>query len=69
VDALYKQGTASADIESAHAKFAEAVKLIDQDVPTVPVYFSNQQSGTSDKVKNVETSNVGEIDLSSVEIA
>jgi oligopeptide transport system substrate-binding protein len=69
VDALYKEGTAAADVEIAHAKFAEAVKLIDADVPTIPVYFSNQQSGTSDKVKNVNTSNVGEIDLSSVEIA
>ena len=68
VDRLYKEGTAAADINAAHAKFAEAVKLIDQDVPSIPVYFSNQQSGTSQKVTGVKTSNVGEIDLASVEL-
>ena len=68
VDALYKQGTEAADANTAHAKFAEAVKLIDADVPTIPVFFVNQQSGTSTKVKNVKTTNVGEIDLSSVEL-
>jgi len=68
VDALYKEGTAAADVNAAHAKFAEAVKLIDADQPTIPVYFSNQQSGTSDKVTGVKTTNVGEIDLSSVEL-
>jgi oligopeptide transport system substrate-binding protein len=68
VDALYKEGTAAADVNAAHAKFAEAVKLIDQDVPSMPIYFSNQQSGTSDKVTGVKTTNVGEIDLSSVEL-
>ena len=68
VDALYKQGTEAADATAAHAKFAEATKLIDADVPTIPVFFVNQQSGTSTKVKNVKTTNVGEIDLSSVEL-
>jgi oligopeptide transport system substrate-binding protein len=68
VDALYKEGTSAADINAAHAKFAEAVKLIDQDVPSMPIYFSNQQSGTSERVTGVKTSNVGEIDLSSVEL-
>jgi oligopeptide transport system substrate-binding protein len=69
VDALYKEGTAAADVNAAHAKFAEAVKLIDQDVPAMPIYFSNQQSGTSERVTGVKTTNVGEIDLSSVELA
>ena len=68
VDALYKEGTAAADINAAHAKFAEAVKLIDQDVPTIPIYFANQQSGTSDRVTGVKTTNVGEIDLASVSL-
>ncbi|MEV1288496.1 ABC transporter substrate-binding protein [Micromonospora sp. NPDC049679] len=68
VDELYKQGTAAADVDAAHAKFTEAVAQVDKDVPTMPIYFSNQQSGTSNKVKNVQTTNVGEIDLSSVEL-
>jgi len=68
VDKLYKEGTAAASVDEAHAKFAEAVKLIDQDVPTMPIYFSNQQSGYSSRLKPVKTTNVGELDLSSVEL-
>ena len=42
-------------MEAAHAKFAEAVKIVDQDVPSIPVYFYGQQSGHSDKIKKLET--------------
>ncbi len=69
VDALYKEGTAAANVDDAHAKFAEATKIIDQDVPSMPIYFYSQQWGYSTKLKKVEVSWVGEIDLSSVEIA
>ncbi|SDY75013.1 oligopeptide transport system substrate-binding protein [Micromonospora pattaloongensis] len=68
VDAAYKAGTQAADADAAHAKFAEATKIIDQDVPSMPMVTVNQQSGTSERVKNVQTTNVGEIDLSSVEL-
>lgn len=68
VDALYKEGTAAAEVETAHAKFAEATKIIDQEVPTMPMFFVNQQSGTSDRVTGVKTTNVGEIDLASVKL-
>jgi oligopeptide transport system substrate-binding protein len=68
VDALYKQGTAAPDVDAAHAKFAEAVKIIDQDVPSIPIVTSNEQSGHSTRLAKVETTNVGEIDLSSVEL-
>jgi oligopeptide transport system substrate-binding protein len=68
VDALYKEGTSAATVEAAHAKFDQAVALIDKDVPAIPIYYSNQQWGTSNKVKNVQVSNVGEIDLSTVEL-
>lgn len=69
VDRLAKEANSSASIEDAHAKFAEATKLIDQDVPAIPIYYYSTQWGTSTKVKNVEVTWVGEIDLSSVEIA
>jgi oligopeptide transport system substrate-binding protein len=69
VDALYKEGTGAANVDDAHAKFAEATKIIDQDVPSMPIYFYSQQWGYSTKLKKVEVSWVGEIDLSSVEIA
>jgi oligopeptide transport system substrate-binding protein len=68
VDRLYKEGTAAATVEAAHAKFAEAVKVIDQQVPTIPMFEVTQQSGVSDRVTGVKTTNVGEIDLSSVRL-
>ncbi|MEU4481469.1 ABC transporter substrate-binding protein [Micromonospora sp. NPDC023966] len=68
VDALAKEASSAPSIEEAHKKFAEAVKLIDQDVPTVPVYFSGEQSGHSEKIKKLELSNVGELDITSVEL-
>jgi oligopeptide transport system substrate-binding protein len=68
VDALYKEGTAAASEEAAYAKFGEAVALVDKDVPSMPIYFYTQQSGYSERLKTVKTTNVGEIDLSSVEL-
>ncbi|MET7747181.1 ABC transporter substrate-binding protein [Micromonospora sp. NPDC005367] len=68
VDALAKEASGAANIDEAHAKFAEAVKIIDADVPSIPVYFQGQQSGHSDKIKKVELTNVGEIDITSVEL-
>jgi oligopeptide transport system substrate-binding protein len=68
VDALYKEGTSAASEEAAYAKFGEAVTLVDKDVPSMPIYFYTQQSGYSERLKTVKTTNVGEIDLSSVEL-
>ncbi|TDC30366.1 ABC transporter substrate-binding protein [Micromonospora sp. 15K316] len=68
VDALAKEASGAANLDEAHKKFAEAVKLIDADVPSIPVYFQGQQSGHSDKIKKVELTNVGEIDITSVEL-
>jgi oligopeptide transport system substrate-binding protein len=68
VDALYKEGTAAATAEAAHAKFAEAIKLIDADAPTIPMFTVTEQSATSTKIKKAERTNVGELDLSSVEL-
>lgn len=69
VDQLITAGTSSANVDDAHAKFAEATKLIDQDVPAIPIYTYSQQWGTSTKVKNVQVTWAGEPDLSSFEIA
>ena len=68
VDALYGEGTGAADAEAAHAKFADAVALVDKDVPSMPIYFYGQQSGYSAKIKKLETSAKGPLDLSSVEL-
>jgi oligopeptide transport system substrate-binding protein len=69
VDALYKEGTSAADPTTAHAKFAEAVKVVDAQVPAMPIYFYQEQWGTSPHISKAEVTNVGELDLSSVEIS
>ena len=68
VDALYKEATSAADINAAHAKFAEATKIIDQDVPAMPIYFTNEQWGVSERMAKAEVTNVGELDIASVEL-
>ncbi|MFU8851660.1 peptide ABC transporter substrate-binding protein [Micromonospora sp. SL1-18] len=68
VDAKAKAALAAPSLEESHKLFAEAVQLIDQDVPAIPVYFGGQQSGHSDKIKKMELTNVGELDISSVEL-
>jgi oligopeptide transport system substrate-binding protein len=68
VNALAKEASAAPSLEESNKKFAEAVKIIDQDVPSIPVYFQGQQSGHSEKIKKMELSNVGELDITSVEL-
>jgi oligopeptide transport system substrate-binding protein len=68
VDALYKAGTSAADITTAHARFAEATKVIDDDVPSIPVFYRNNQWGTSPRLAEAQVSNVGELDIASVRL-
>jgi oligopeptide transport system substrate-binding protein len=69
VDALYKEGTSAATTDTAHAKFAQATQIIDQQVPAMPIYFYEEQWGTSQKITKAEVTNVGELDLASVEVS
>jgi oligopeptide transport system substrate-binding protein len=69
VDALYKQGTSAASVDAANAKFAEATKVIDQDVPAIPIYNYEEQWGTSDRLTKAGVTNVGDLDLSTVEVS
>ncbi|WP_229783982.1 peptide ABC transporter substrate-binding protein [Pilimelia anulata] len=68
VDKLYKEGTSAKDLDGAHAKFAEALKLVDADVPSIPVYFYKSQAGYSERVANVKVDHVGELDISTIEL-
>lgn len=68
LDALYKEGTAAPSVDAAHAKFAEITNILNEEVPSIPVYFYNQQFGYSEKIKTIEVTTVGEIDLSSIEL-
>ena len=69
VDKLYREGVGAASVEAAHEKFAQAIAVVDQDVPSIPVYFYNQQSGYSEKIKHAETTSKGPIDLATVELS
>ncbi|MGC4803693.1 peptide ABC transporter substrate-binding protein [Micromonospora sp. DT233] len=68
VDALAKQAGAAPTLEASHEGFAKAIEIVDQEVPTIPVYFYGQQSGHSEKIKKLELNNVGELDITSVEL-
>jgi oligopeptide transport system substrate-binding protein len=66
IDKLYKEGTAASSVEAAHAKFAEVTKILDAEVPTVPMFFVTQQFGVSERILGAKVTNVGELDLSTV---
>jgi oligopeptide transport system substrate-binding protein len=68
VDALAKQASSAPSLEASHEAFAKAVEVVDQDVPSIPIYFYGQQSGHSEKIKKLELNNVGELDITSVEL-
>jgi oligopeptide transport system substrate-binding protein len=68
VDKLYKEGTAAADANAAHAKFAEITKILDREVPAVPMYYYTEQYGVSSRILGAKVTNVGELDLSTVEV-
>jgi oligopeptide transport system substrate-binding protein len=68
VNRLYAEGTRAPNPEAAHAKFAEAIKIVDAEVPSMPIVAVSQQSGISERLKPIKTDWVGVIDLSSVEL-
>jgi oligopeptide transport system substrate-binding protein len=69
VDSTYREATGAASEDAANAKFAEATKLIDADMPSIPLWYSTAQWGSSARLAKAEVTNVGELDLSSVEVA
>lgn len=68
VNRLYAEGTRAASEDEANAKFAEAIKIVDAEVPSMPIVAVTQQSGISERLKPIKTDWVGVIDLSSVEL-
>ncbi|MBY8874321.1 ABC transporter substrate-binding protein [Micromonospora sp. PLK6-60] len=68
VDRLAKEASGAPSLEASHEKFAEAVALVDQDVPSLPIYFYGLQSGHSEKIKKMELNNVGEADITTIEL-
>jgi oligopeptide transport system substrate-binding protein len=68
VNRLYAEGTQAKNEEAAYAKFAEAIKVVDAEVPSMPMFVVTQQSGISERLKPIKTDWVGVVDLSSVEL-
>jgi oligopeptide transport system substrate-binding protein len=68
VNRLYAEGTQAPSEDAAHAKFAEAIKIVDAEVPSMPIVTVSQQSGISSRLRPVRTDWVGVIDLASVEL-
>jgi len=68
VDELAKKASSAPSLEASHEEFAKLVAIVDQDVPSIPIYFYGQQSGHSEKIKKLELNNVGELDITSVEL-
>jgi oligopeptide transport system substrate-binding protein len=66
-DALVTEA-ASLDTVSANAKYQEAEKLLAEDMTVIPLWYSSQQSGWSDKVENVKVTPFSTLDLASITV-
>jgi oligopeptide transport system substrate-binding protein len=57
------------DPDKANKLYVEAEKMLEKDMPVLPLWYVKQQSGHSDRVTNVQVSAFGEPDLSAIEVA
>jgi oligopeptide transport system substrate-binding protein len=53
-DTLLKEGSASPTVEEATAKYQEAQEVLLEDLPTIPLWYSNVNGVSSESVDNVE---------------
>lgn len=65
-DAALATATSETDLTQANQDFVAAEKIALADLPSIPMWATNQQSGYSSKVGNVKLNVVGEIDLTQV---
>lgn len=63
VDALLAQGDAAPSAEEGFAAYQEAERLILQDMPTIPTFYSNTQAGWSPRMTTATTNQFRELDL------
>jgi oligopeptide transport system substrate-binding protein len=52
-DALLKEGATAASVEEATAKYQEAQEVLLEDLPTIPLWYSNVTGVSADTVENV----------------
>lgn len=60
------QEAVSLQADQANAKYGEAEKILAQDMPVIPMWYSRLQGGWSDKVTNVKFNWQGRVDLLSI---
>ncbi|GAA3221394.1 ABC transporter substrate-binding protein [Pseudonocardia petroleophila] len=63
VDALLAQGDAAPSPDAAFGFYQEAERLILQDMPTIPTFYSNTQAGWSPRMSTATTNQFRELDL------
>lgn len=63
VDALLAQGDSAPSPEEGFSSYQEAERLILQDMPTIPTFYSNTQAGWSPRMSNAPTNQFRELDL------
>ncbi|WP_395242647.1 ABC transporter substrate-binding protein [Agromyces sp. MMS24-K17] len=54
VDALFSEGLAETDLAAANEKFQAAQEILFQDLPAVPLWYSNVNGASSEAVSNVQ---------------
>lgn len=69
VDALLTQGDAAPSAEEGFAAYQEAERLILQDMPTIPTFYSNTQAGWSPRMSTAVTNQFRELDLLSATVS
>lgn len=68
VDALLTQGDAAPSAEESFAPYQEAERLILQDMPAIPTFYSTTQAGWSPRMSTATTNQFRELDLLSATV-
>jgi len=66
---LLKQAAAASDPAKANALYQQAADLLNQDMPTMPLWFQQSQFGFSTKIKSIKMTPFSTFDLGSVVLA
>lgn len=69
VDALLAQADAAPSSTEGNALYQQAEKLILQDMPTIPTFYSNTQAGWSPRMTTATTDQFRELDLFSATVS
>ncbi|MFC8504135.1 ABC transporter substrate-binding protein [Pedococcus sp. NPDC057267] len=67
-DKLLNEAAAQTDASAANAKYQEAEKLLANDMPAIPMWYSTATFGWSDKVTGVKITAFGTIDFASLQL-